>query len=426
MDEHEEHVPAEINVESEEYVDMDSAADVIPDDPEDADHEMSDASDGEDVDGEDEEAEEIDMSNNSTTYFDRHKDSIFMIATHPSLPLAVTGGGDDIGYVWTTHSVPPKLVTTLSGHTDSLISGGFTADGEWLVTGGMDGKIRIWRARSRGQKWEFKDSIEEVEEVTWLSFHPTQPIFAFGANDGSAWVYSLASKVEQLCVLYGHSGVCTAGEFIPVAELASSPDEEEINLVTIAEDGCLISWSIPAGVPNYRLDPSQFHFEAVWVSLKLHPTGTSVAIGSVDGKVSVIGLRTGSIIASIDVLEAAGKADMADEEKSIESLSWCDTMNILAVGMVAGLICLFDTGSWRLRRSLEVPEAVTKLEFVPGSTDLIVSSMDGVLLKFDARIGSETWKGTGHSSGILDFSIANSGHTIITASDEGVALVYNI
>ncbi|KAK9380267.1 WD40-repeat-containing domain protein [Kockiozyma suomiensis] len=427
--------------EEEAYLDPSAAFDVVEDDEQaDGDAPMSDLEDDDDDNDDDDEGvddednagedvpgeivEEIDMSNNSTTYFDKHTDSIFLVGVHPKLPLVITGGGDDTGYVWTSHSVPPKLVTTLTGHTDSLVTGGFSPDGEWLVTGGMDGRVRIWRARARGQKWEFWDSVEEVEEVTWITFHPSQSIFAFGANDGSAWVYALLPKLEVLCTLYGHSSVCTAGVFVPPTQAPAEGDEEEINLVTVADDGVLISWSVPSAVQNYKITPVQFHYEAPWINMSLHPSGTSVAVGSADGKVAIVGTKTGSVIATVDVLGATGSTDMAEADQSVEGMAWCEAVGILAVGLVAGVICLFDTGSWRVRRTLEVGDAVTKIEFIPNSAILVSSSMDGCVRRWDVRTGEEQWKGTGHSSGVLGFALSSDGSTLITASDEGVALVY--
>ncbi|KAK9467370.1 WD40-repeat-containing domain protein [Lipomyces arxii] len=415
----------------EEFLDPESALVEVPDiDGEYDDHPMSDASSdtgegNEGIDGE-EMQEEVDLSNNSLTYFDQHTDSIFLIGVHPTLPLVITGGGDDTGYVWTSNSVPPKLVTKLTGHTDSLVAGGFSPDGEWIVTGGMDGRVRLWRARSRGQKWEFMSSIEEVEEVTWIVFHPSQPIFAFGASNGSAWVYSLTPRLESLCTLYGHTEgqPCTAGVFLPAFMPAAEGDEEEINLLTTSDDGSVISWSVPAGVQNYKVTSNIFHYEAPWINLSLYPSGTSIAIGSADGKVAIVGTKSGSVIATVDVLGATGKTDMPEEEQSVEGIAWSEAMGVLAVGLVAGVICIFDTGSWRVRRTLDIGDAVTKIEFLPASTELITSSMDGTLRKYDVRSGELLWKGTGHSSGILGFALADKGKTVITASDEGVALVY--
>lgn len=67
----------------------------------------------------------------------------------------------------------------LTGHTDSVISAKFSNDGEMAATGGMDGKVRVWR-RVKGksastteegdwsewQNWEFLTSLDTSDEVT--------------------------------------------------------------------------------------------------------------------------------------------------------------------------------------------------------------------------------------------------------------------
>ncbi len=57
---------------------------------------------------------EIDMSNNSWTYFDQHKDSIFTIFSHPTLPMVVTGGGDNTAYTEAAHENDRRLQTESS------------------------------------------------------------------------------------------------------------------------------------------------------------------------------------------------------------------------------------------------------------------------------------------------------------------------
>ncbi|KAK9474571.1 WD40-repeat-containing domain protein [Dipodascopsis tothii] len=394
------------------YLDPNATQEVVGDE-EGEDAPMSDMSEDE-QDGDQD--VEIDMSNNSFAYFDQHTDSVFRVGLHPKLPLAISGGGDDVAYLWTTNSSPPRMLTKLTGHTDSVVAGGFSPDGEWIVTGGMDGRVRVWRSRSRGQMWEFWSVLEEVQEVVFVTFHPTLPVFAFGANDGSMWVCSLTPRLETMSVLYGHHESCTAGVFLPA-------EGEEINVLSASEDGSVISWSVPAGTQNFRLAHQQFHYDAQWISVSLHSSGTSVAVGSADGKFAVIGVRTGSVIANLD-LTATEPELIPEEERGIESISWCDSLGVVAVGMISGEIRLLDTGSWRTRRTLHVDEPVTKVQFVQNSPILVGSSMDGTVRKWDARTGDEIWKGTGHSSGVLDFAISADGHTIVTASDEGVSLVF--
>ena len=85
----------------------------------------------------------------------------------------MTGGGDDIAYLWTTNSDSPKVVATLDGQTESVIAGGFSFDGAFAVTGDMNGQIRVWKSVKRGQQWEFVDKIKEVEEIVWITLTPS-------------------------------------------------------------------------------------------------------------------------------------------------------------------------------------------------------------------------------------------------------------
>ena len=67
----------------------------------DAPVDIEEVNDDDEMMDDDEEDLEVDMSNNSLTYFDKHTDSVFAIGHHPSLPLVCTGGGDNLAHLWT-------------------------------------------------------------------------------------------------------------------------------------------------------------------------------------------------------------------------------------------------------------------------------------------------------------------------------------
>lgn len=65
--------------------------------------------------------------------------------------------------------------TKLTGHTDSVVAAGWSFDGEMLSTGGMDGRVRVWRRVKRAsggsemdmwKDWEFLTSLETGSEIT--------------------------------------------------------------------------------------------------------------------------------------------------------------------------------------------------------------------------------------------------------------------
>lgn len=364
---------------------------------------------------------EIDMSNNSWTYFDQHKDSIFTVFSHPLLPMVVSGGGDNTAFLWTTHTQPPRFVGEIQGHKESVITGGFTSDGAYVITGDMNGYIQVHKSTKGGQKWVKFADLEEVEEILWITVHPSLPYFAFGAIDGSVWCYQIDADSKLLVQLMSgflHSLECNNGIFVN-----TDKGEEELSLVTISEDGTIVNWNCFTGAVNYKLLPHEDFrgVESPWVSVKA--LNNVIAVGARDGQLAIINNDNGKLVHMVKTLDSV--EDVAD--MSIEALSWCTAplINLLAVGLVSGDILLFETQQWRVRKTIKVEDTITKLEFLPGSPVLVGSSMNGCIYKWDARTGEELFAGVGHNMGVLDFAITENGQKLVTAGDEGVSLVFH-
>ena len=164
MSSSEHHHEEEEDIPEDEILNPEDAEEEIP---EDDDHPMED----------DEAEEEFQFQNDSAAHFDTHTDSIFCIAQHPLLPsIVATGGGDDIGYIFDA-SLPDgpvlpssyesnpqpkgereglKTIQKLDGHTDSVNAVAFTQpSGEYVVTAGLDGRLRAWRGDKTAYKWAF-------------------------------------------------------------------------------------------------------------------------------------------------------------------------------------------------------------------------------------------------------------------------------
>ena len=210
--------------------------------------------------------EEIVLQNDSTAHFDQHADSIFCIASHPlNSNIVVTGGGDDVAYVFdasmaaedhdhttkssqkpllprewesdsagnqpiqtTSGAERPSLVSLqkLDGHTDSVNAVAFTnPQGEYVLTAGLDGKLRSWQSNhpSKPTRWRFVGETSEVPEINWIAACPCKDatssgknVIAMGANDGSVWVYRIdasdkTAPMQVIGAFYSHTESCTAG-----------------------------------------------------------------------------------------------------------------------------------------------------------------------------------------------------------------------
>lgn len=423
-------IPVEEDAEpQEEFINNDEVEEVVPvnegDEPIDEDDEEEDIPM--------EQTLEIDMSNNSKTYFDKHTDSVFTLAHHPSLPLVVSGGGDNIAHLWTSHSQPPKFAGSINGHTESVIASGFTANGKFLVTADMTGKVIVQIGVKGGSQWKQSAELNEVEEVVWLKCHLTiNNVFAFGAIDGSVWCYQINDdgSLEQLMSGFAHQQDCTNGDFINIDQ-----GENTLELVTCSVDGTVIGWNCYTAQQTFKITQAETKgLIAPWVSIAVAPSNLTngnaaiVAVGANNGILAIVNANNNGAVLHLETVVEL-KPDQEELDASIESISWAQNFPLMAVGLVSGDILLYETTTWRVRRRFTLEDSVTKLLF--DGDDIFASCINGKVYQFDSKTGQEKFVCTGHNMGVLDFVLVKSNDAsqprkVITAGDEGVSLVFEV
>lgn len=423
---------------------------------------------------EDEEPMEVELINDSSVYFDQHSDSIYSLSQHPLAAgkIFLTGGGDDVAYIWEvpdSSDVRPaegKLLQKLGGHSDSVVAGGWTKDGNKLITAGLDGRVRSWRQKVPGRLgvkvngWEWVSEVQEVEEVQWIDFHPDESMFALGAGDGSVWVYGVEESGELVLrqAMYNHTDSCTAGQWTPDGGL----------LVTVSVDGSLYAWDVSVvggrAVVGLTSDDQRWFVDEGWVSVAVSWDSSAAVCGSASGVCKAVGLPRTTVRGGRGAGAAgdsqAGQilATMATHTQSVESLSFCRSLPLLASSSVDGSIVIYDTSrAYSVRRTIsnahprprspfstsstsapldpsETIEdngenTVVKVEFINSThppTGIILTScgVDGTVKRWDGRSGVELGCWRGHADGVLGF--VQTERRIVTAGDDHLALVFDV
>ncbi|KAJ6576440.1 ribosome biogenesis protein Sqt1 [Mycena vulgaris] len=404
----------EEDLEAEQFISED---DVLAEVPDDGDHPM-------DEDDEDEAGDTLGDLNagasgsgddNSLQAFPNHNASVFAVAAHPTEALAASGGEDDLGYVWDI--TDGEVIVKLTGHTDSVTSVAWSADGEMIATGGMDGKIRIWRrvGKENYRTWEFLTQLEGPDEVMFLRWHPKGSVLLAGSNDSTLWLWQLPSG-NTMQVFAGHTGAVQCGEF--------TPDGKRI--VTACADGILIFWDPRSPTPIFKLTPNDARFELDGItSLGVNPSSTLAVVGGAAGGVRVVSLSKGEVVSTL-----GGHT----EGESIEAIQFVDLTGntagagVAVTGATDGKACIWDLTTMRLRATLEHGDAVTTLLTHPAPKGylLVSASADKTLRTWDARTGTLLRRHTGHQGPVLGASLGLQGSVVISAGDDGVCLVYTV
>ena len=490
----------------------DAAEEIVDDGDAAMDSGSESENEGDDRIGGDEIMEEIHLQNDSTAHFDLHTDSIFTIAQHPLYSHIIATGGSEgedlggVGYIFDAtpaptpvlpasflNGAPPvareglEAIFKLEGHTDSINALAFTLPkGEFLVSGGLDGKLRAYASnpKSSGTEWKFLAEVQEVEEINWIAACPNSQFpntVALGASDGSVWVYTIdiKSKDAPLTIVQSyflHTAACTAGAWSADGKL----------LASVSEEGSLYVWDVfgeaaAAGLTQeggqtvvaLTAQDQRFAVEGGLFSVAIAPTGALLVVGGAGGAVKVVGLPRLGSEASVAVAgkggagaaskakggkQAGGKAsgsaasagqagqilaDLQTQGDGIETLAFAPPpLTLLAAGSVDGSIVLFDSAHrFAVRRHIKEAHedySVVKVEFVKNSQTggwlLTSCGMDGVVRRWDTRGGTgiansgfvKEWKGhrgDGEGGGVLGF-VQGDGGRIITAGDDGISLVF--
>ncbi|KAI0264427.1 WD40 repeat-like protein [Gloeopeniophorella convolvens] len=364
---------------------------------------------------------EIVWEDNSIQAFSGHKEPVYAVAVHPTAPLAVSGGGDDLGYIWDITN--GETLVKLTGHTDSVTATAFSSDGEMVSTGGMDGKVRVWRrvGKDNYNVWEFLTELQGPDEVMWLRWHPKGSVLLAGSNDSTVWLWQLPSG-NTMQVFAGHTGPVQCGEF--------TPDGKRI--VTACGDNSLIYWDPRSPTPIFKLTAQNGRFDLGGItSLAVNPASSIVVVGGQEGGVRVVSLSRGEVISalgghaegqSVEAIAFVNIVAVADGSSAAAGAAGAGTV---VTGATDGKVCIWDLNTNRLRTTLEHQDAVTSLLVHPTKPHLIVSSSaDNSLRTWDARAGTLLREHKGHQELINGAALGRDGEFVVSAGDDGACLVF--
>jgi WD40 repeat protein len=172
-------------------------------------------------------------------------------------------------------------VNTLIGHSNEVYSVAISPDGQILVSGSVDKKIKLW---SMPDGKPLKTLPAHQDKVMSVAISPDGGIIASGSKDGSIKLWNLKTG-QLLRALSGHS------EY--VLSVAFSPDGQTI--ATSSADKTVKLWDVRTGKQVRSLSG-----HSNWVyAVAFSPDGKTLADASDDKTIKLWHVPTGKLITTL-------------------------------------------------------------------------------------------------------------------------------
>ena len=324
-----------------------------------------------------------------------HSYSVLSLAFSPDGQTLASGSSDNTIKLW--HVSDGSLMNTLSGHSDSVKSIAFSPDGQTLASGSADNTIKLWSVSDGSLQQTLYGRTDSVDSI---AFSPNDQLLASSSGDGTIiWRISDGSLLHTLS---GHTDWVNSVAFSPDGQtLASGSYDKTIKL-----------WRISDGSLLQTLDG---HSNSV-MSVAFSQDGQTLASGSFDNTIKLWRVSDGSLLQTL-----GGHTDW------VNSVAFSPDGQMLASGSGDGTIKLWHVSDGSLLQTLNGHTGlVNSVAFSPDGQTLASGSSDGTISLWRVSNGSLLQTLSGHTSPVYSVVFSPDGQTLASGSDDGTIRLWGI
>ncbi|XP_043259582.1 periodic tryptophan protein 2 homolog [Colletes gigas] len=315
--------------------------------------------------------------------------SIAINSTGDWIALGCSMAGQLLIWEWQSETYAMKQ----QGHSNNMNCLAYSPDGQYIVTGGDDGKVKLWNTMNGFCSVTFH---EHSSTVTGVLFSHNRKFIVSASLDGTVRAYDLARyrnfrtltsprPVQFSCVALDSSDEFLAaggqdffeiylwsvklgklleilsGHEGPVVSLAFSPSPTSTELASVSWDKTLKIWNaIEHGSAHETI---QLIADGIYVTYK--PNGEEVAVATLDGQISFFQCKTAMQIGSIegrnDLGSGRSDTDLITAKRNLQGKAFntlcysADGTCILAGGQSKN-ICIYNVQEFMLLKKFVVTQ----------------------------------------------------------------------
>ena len=323
-----------------------------------------------------------------------HSDAVLSVAFSPDGTRVLSGELDGTLKLW--DAATGQLLRSFKGHKDLLLSVAFSPDGTSFLSGSGDSTLKLWDAATGRLLRSFEGHLGAVNSV---AFSPNGTILLSGGQRTlKLWD---AATGQLLRSFYGHTGVVNSVAFsLDGTRLLSGSDDKTLKLWDAATGELLRSFEGHTAGVN---------------SVAFFPDGRRLLSGSDDWTFKLWDAATGQLLRSFEG-HTAGVASVAFSPDGTRFLS----------GSWDGTLKLWDTATGRLLRSFEGhTEAVRSIVFSPGGTLLLSGGNDKTLKLWDAATGQLLRSFKVHAEAVNSIAFSPDGRRVLSGDIYGTLKLWD-
>jgi WD40 repeat protein len=362
-----------------------------------------------------------------------HEDAVLSVRFSPDDRLLLTSGYDHTARLWDV--AVQKELQKLQGHTWWVWSAEFSPDGEQIVTAGQDGKAVVWRRSPPNSSGDaipkspaeserpFERTLEFTRHngpVYAARFAPAGDSVATAGYDGRVLLWNPRTEpgVDIGLRIDGVPDPPTQATELaahrgPVRTLAFAPNG--MTLASGGQDNAVIVWDLASGKPLKQLRGHASHVRSVAYS----PDGQRVLSGGRDAQLK---LWRPDAYAEERLLTAEDQ----DSRDAVLSASFSvDGKNVVTAGRDRSASVWSAASLERLHHFAEGHEFLaTSAQFFAGGSRLATAAGDGTVRLWDVATNGENLRldDTGRAAAL---AVSDDGALVATGGAVGEANIWD-